>query len=176
MLYMNEDGFGSLNRYSNATGDLFDLDGEWISEEDLSPELFRAFNSLWNENGWANCYLADFYSMPCLALSAEYDRDYAKALGISYEDLLEKAKVNAQRVSECQEWNDFSKQHPGWRFFTSLEGKRLEIVGYDCPSLRPWFDGSVHGWNPIVTLSGRYSAYYSNGEVALIRGGDATQL
>ena len=46
MLYMNEDGFGSLNRYSNATGDLFDLDGEWISEEDLSPELFRAFNGL----------------------------------------------------------------------------------------------------------------------------------
>lgn len=45
-----------------------------------------------------------------------------------------------------------------------------------CPSLRPWFDGSVHGWNPIVTLSGRYSAYYSNGEVALVRGGDATQL
>lgn len=107
MLYMNEDGFGSLNRYSNATGDLFDLDGEWISEEDLSPELFRAFNSLWNENGWANCYLADFYSMPCLALSAEYDRDYAKALGISYEDLLEKAKVNAQRVSECQCGIDF---------------------------------------------------------------------
>lgn len=22
---------------------------------------------------------------------------------------------------EYQEWNDFSKQHPGWRFFTSLE-------------------------------------------------------
>lgn len=77
---------------------------------------------------------------------------------------------------EYQEWNDFSKQHPGWRFFTSLEGKRLEIVGYDCPSLRPWFDGSVHGWNPIVTLSGRYSAYYSNGEVALVRTGDTTQL
>ena len=34
----------------------------------------------------------------------------------------------------------------------------------------------VLGWNPIVTLSGRYSAYYSNGEVVLIRGGDATQL
>lgn len=146
MLYMNEDGFGSLNRYSNATGDLFDLDGEWISEEDLSPELFRAFNSLWNENGWANCYLADFYSMPCLALSAEYDRDYAKALGISYEDLLEKAKVNAQRVSECQCGIDFLFGRDTMQWSDgSVASEFLMMIPWDVSNerfkkLQEWFD------------------------------------
>lgn len=78
---------------------------------------------------------------------------------------------------EYQEWNDFSKQHPGWRFFTSLEGKRLEIFDYDCSPEWPWLDGSVHGWDPIVTLSGCYSAYYNTDVgVALVRSGDATQL
>lgn len=146
MLYMNEDGFGGLNRYSNATGDLFDLDGKWISEEDLSPELFRAFNSLWNENGWANCYLADFYSMPCLALSAEYDRDYAKALGISYEDLLEKAKVNAQRVSGCQSGIDllFGRDTMQWSD-GSVASEFLMMIPWDVSNerfkeLQEWFD------------------------------------
>ncbi len=146
MLYMNEDGFGGLNRYSNATGDLFDLDGKWISEEDLSPELFRAFNSLWNENGWANCYLADFYSMPCLALSAEYDRDYAKALGISYEDLLEKAKVNAQRVSGCQSGIDFLFGRDTMQWSDgSVASEFLMMIPWDVSNerfkeLQEWFD------------------------------------
>ncbi len=77
---------------------------------------------------------------------------------------------------EYQEWEDYSKQHPGWKFNTSLDGKRLEIVDYDCPSLKPWFDGSVHDWKPIETLDGRYSTYCNEGTVAFVRIGDATEL
>ncbi len=65
----------------------------------------------------------------------------------------------------------------GWRFLTTVQGTRLEIVDYDCPSTRPWFDGSVHDWTPIATLSGVFSAYNDGkGTIALVRLGDARRL
>lgn len=72
--------------------------------------------------------------------------------------------------------DDFDQE--GWRFQTVVEGRRIEILDYDCPSKEPWFDGSVHDWNPMDTLDGRFAIYNRPGmpKIALVRWGDAREL
>ena len=75
-------------------------------------------------------------------------------------------------------WEEFEESGgSGWRFLTTIEGTRIEVVDYDCPSKRPWFDGTVHDWTPVATLSGRYGAYNDGeGRIALIRYDDAREV
>ena len=75
------------------------------------------------------------------------------------------------------EFDEYCASRTGnWKFVTTIQGTRLEIIDYDCPSTTPWFDGSVHDWTPIETLNGRYAAYFNNGTVAFVRWGDAREL
>ena len=72
-------------------------------------------------------------------------------------------------------WKAVSKdgyEKEGFRFATSFEGPRIEIPDYDCPSMRPWFDGDVHDWTPVVVLSGRFMVYQGKGAVLFCRIGD----
>ena len=82
--------------WCNCTGDLNHVDD--VAE--LRPELQRAYNVLWNENYWANCYVVEFNNKYGVALEAEYDNDFAKDIGISYKELLDKAKSKAATCAD----------------------------------------------------------------------------
>lgn len=100
MLYefKNEVG-GDFVYWSNCTGDLHHNAEYWIDDvADLPNELQRAYNELWSEQYWANCYIVEFNGKYGVALEAEYDAEFASDKGISYEELLSVAK---NKAAEC---------------------------------------------------------------------------
>ena len=82
--------------WSNATGDLHHNADYWLDDvAELPIELQRAFNELWSDLYWVNCYLVEFNGKYGVALEAEYDKDFADDKGISYKKLLSTAKSKA---------------------------------------------------------------------------------
>lgn len=103
--FKNEVG-GNFVYWSNCTGDLHHNAEYWIDDVvKLPKELQRAYNELWSEQYWANCYIVEFNGKYGVALEAEYDAEFASDKGISYEELLSVAKSKAaecaDKYSEC---------------------------------------------------------------------------
>lgn len=94
MLYEFENELGGDFVYwSNCTGDLHHNCEYWIDNvEELPSELQKAYNELWSEEYWVNCYIVEFNGKYGVALEAEYDRYFADDLGITYDALIEAAK------------------------------------------------------------------------------------
>jgi len=125
MLYEFENELGGDFVYwCNCTGDLNHVND--ISE--LPTEVQRAYNELWNENYWANCYVVEFNGKYGIALEAEYDSDFADDKKMSYDELLDIAKRKAE---EC------SKKYPNYDV----------IFGKDTMH---WSDGSVDSIVSII--------------------------
>ena len=86
--------------WSNATGDLHH-DGLWLDDiEDLPAELQRAFNDLWTDGLWAECYLAEFEGRYGVALEAGYDKELADDAKMTYAKLIDTARTKASRLSK----------------------------------------------------------------------------
>ena len=102
MLYEFENELGGDFVYwCNNAGDLHHNAEYWINDvAELPTELQRAYNELWNENYWANCYVVEFNGKYGVALEAEYDSDFAEDVKMSYDELLDIAKRKAVECSE----------------------------------------------------------------------------
>ena len=129
MLYEFKDELGGDFVYwSNCTGDLHHNCEYWIDNvEELPSELQKAYNELWSEEYWVNCYIVEFNGKYGVALEAEYDKHFAEDEGVSYGALLNIAK---NKAAECADkYQDYDV-----------------IFGKDT---REWSDGSI---NSIVSI------------------------
>lgn len=84
--------------WSNCCGDLHH-NGEYdVSEEQLPEELQRAYRELWEEGNGCLEYLLEYGGRYYVALSAEFDGDYADMLGLSMGELYTVGKCNALKL------------------------------------------------------------------------------
>ena len=84
--------------WSNCCGDLHH-NGEYdVSEEQLPEELQRAYRELWEEGNGCLEYLLEYGGRYYVALSAEFDGDYADMLGLSMDELYTVGKRNALKL------------------------------------------------------------------------------
>lgn len=84
--------------WSNCCGDLHH-NGEYdVSEEQLPEELQRAYRELWEEGNGCLEYLLEYGGRYYVALSAEFDGDYADMLGLSMDELYAVGKCNALKL------------------------------------------------------------------------------
>lgn len=103
----------SWSFWSNCTGDLHH-DGIWLTDENGFPdnvaalpvELQRAYEDLWTDGQWASCYLVEFDDRYFVGLQAEYDPCFAEDKGLSYDQLIERARLKANvlaaKLSNCE--------------------------------------------------------------------------
>ncbi len=100
MLYEFNDKLENFVYWSNCTGDLHHNAEYWIDNvEDLPKELQVAYNELWSDSYWANCYIAEFNGKYGIALEAEYDNYFAEELKVSCKELDNMVKDKAVELA-----------------------------------------------------------------------------
>ena len=111
--------------WSNSCGDLFTPDIETRKDidnvEELPMQLQKLFTDLWSDDKWFRCYLTELDGQYGIAYEDEYSQLNADDYGISYDELLDKAKFFAEQIAEkfpqftvmfskdFTEWNDGTK-------------------------------------------------------------------
>ena len=94
--------FAQYKYWSNGCGDLHHHGEFDITFEELPVPLQRVYNELFSEGQFCmNCYLAEFEGKYGISLEAEYDREYARDLGITYEELITAAREKAAALAEA---------------------------------------------------------------------------
>lgn len=100
---------GEMNKlmyWSNCCGDLHFHGERDITKEELPPELARAYEELWSENGGVLEYLSEYEGKYYLAMIAEYDEWYAEHVGLSMDELYEKVKEAAIPLCDTELFGD----------------------------------------------------------------------
>lgn len=94
--------FAQYKYWSNGCGDLHHHGEYDISLEELPTPLQRVYNDLFSEGQFCmNCYLTEYKGEYGISLEAEYDLEYAKDLGITYEELIAAAREKAAALAEA---------------------------------------------------------------------------
>ena len=93
--FLDKKAMSNLIYWSNGCGDLYCGDKD-IPEEELPPELQRAFRDLWEEGNGCYEYLAEYEGTYYIALVSEFSWDFARDCGIKFTSGMYKiAKENA---------------------------------------------------------------------------------
>lgn len=100
MLYEFKDNLENFVYWCNCTGDLHHNAEYWIDDvDDLPKELQSAYNELWSDCYWANCYIAEFNGEYGIALESEYDSYFAEELKVSRHELDNMVKDKAVELT-----------------------------------------------------------------------------
>lgn len=84
-----------LSYWSNACGDFFH-NNKWIDDvSGLPDDLQRAYKELWEEGNGCLEYLVEFNGKCYIALSSEFDSEYAASCNISSDELYDLIKEKA---------------------------------------------------------------------------------
>lgn len=107
MFYRYRDELGGGWVYwCTATGEIHrngDFDCKY---EDMPMALRSAYDKLWTDMYDVSCYVVQFQGKCGIALGAEYDRDFAQSLGVSYERLMETVEEKAHGFGKLWPWLD----------------------------------------------------------------------
>ena len=94
--------FDQYKYWSNACGYLHHHGEYDIEYGDLPDQLKRVYDEIFCEGEFSlNCYLTEYKGEYGVSLEAEYDREYASDLGITYEELVSAALAKASALAEA---------------------------------------------------------------------------